>query len=101
MPTLKLEAASAKRLVELLSTDDAFRERFVTDTAQAILDTGHVPESDAALHDFVKQCCSNIRLADKDSIAKAQKEIFAMLTSGTGYNVPMLEHGKGAPRTLR
>jgi len=101
MPTLKLEPAAAKRLVQLLSTDDDFRERFVNDTAQAILETGHVPESEQALTDFVMQCCCNIKLADKDSIAKAQQEIFAMLTSGTGYNVPMLEHGRDKPRTLR
>lgn len=101
MPTLKLEAAAAKRLVQLLSTDDAFRERFVTDTAAALRDAGHQPESEEALDAFVKECCCHITLADKNSIAKAQKEIFAMLTAGTAYTVPMLEHGNSGPRKLR
>lgn len=94
MPMLKLEPSAAKRLVHLLATDDQFRHSFVHDTEQAILSVGHIPESAEELRAFVTQCCANVVLAEKQSIAKAQAEIFAMLTSGTGYYVPMLEHGR-------
>lgn len=94
MPMLKLAPSAAKRLVDLLSTDDAFRHLFVTDTESAILTVGHLPEDREELTAFVKQCCANVVLAEKQDIANAQPEIFAMLTTGTGFNVPMLEYGR-------
>lgn len=94
MPMLKLESSAAKRLVDLLSTDDAFRHLFVTDTESAILTVGHLPEDRDELTAFVKQCCANVVLAEKQDIAKARTEIFSMLTSGTAYTVPMLEYGR-------
>lgn len=94
MPMLKLEPSAAKRLVDLLATDDQFRHRFVNDTEQAILSIGHVPSSAEELSAFVKNCCTNVVLAEKPVIAKAQAEIFAMLTTGTAFIVPMLEYGR-------
>lgn len=101
MPTLTLELSVARSLVQRLATDDAFRDLFVTDTEAAILEAGHVPQDPAELTQFVTDCCADITLADKDVIAQAEDQIVAMLTSGTGYSVPMLEDGHGTPRALR
>ncbi|KAF1013464.1 MAG: hypothetical protein GAK31_03613 [Stenotrophomonas maltophilia] len=91
----------AQTLVHRLATDDTFRHLFTTDTAAALLLAGHVPGNPAELQQFVEECCSNISLADKSVIAQAEDQIIAMLTSGTGYSVPMLEDGYGKPCTLR
>lgn len=101
MPTLTLSLPVARTLVQRLATDDTFRQLFATDTAAAILLAGHVPSDLADLQQFVQDCCKNICLAEKDVIAQAEDQIIAMLTSGTGYSVPMLEDGYGSPRTLR
>lgn len=101
MPMLQLELPVARTLVQRLSTDDAFRERFTTDTAAALLEAGHRPQDPAALARFVAECGADIVLADKATIAGAEEAIVSMLTSGTGYSVPMLERGQGTPRTRR
>ncbi len=101
MPTLTLSLPVARTLVHRLATDDTFRQLFASDTAAAILLAGHVPSDPAELQQFVQDCCSNICLAEKGVIAQAEDQIIAMLTSGTGYSVPMLEDGYGSPRTLR
>jgi len=95
MPTLTLSLPVAQTLVHQLATDDTFRHLFSTDTAAALL------SNPAELQQFVDECCKNICLADKAVIAQAEDQIIAMLTSGTGYSVPMLEDGYGEPRTLR
>jgi len=101
MPTLTLSLPVAQTLVHQLATDDTFRHLFSTDTAAALLLAGHVPSNPAELQQFVEECCKNICLADKAVIAQAEDQIIAMLTSGTGYSVPILEDGYGEPRTLR
>ncbi|MEE7545818.1 putative modified peptide [Xanthomonas sp. Kuri4-1] len=101
MPTLKLEPTVASTLIELLATDDIFRQLFVSDTAAALLQAGHVPAEGEDLQAFVQACCQNIQLADKATIAGARDEISTMLTNGTSYNVPMLEEGADGTRTLK
>ncbi|MBK0025123.1 putative modified peptide [Stenotrophomonas sp. S48] len=103
MPSLKLEPAVASHLVNLLATDDHFRARFTASPEAALLEAGHVPADPAELTQFVNECCCNIHLADKNVIVHALPEIVGMLTSGTAFNVPMLENGYNgsAPRTLR
>jgi len=103
MPTLTLEPAVAQNLVNLLATDDGFRDRFAASPEAALLEAGHVPTDPAALTAFVELCCAGITLADKSVIANALPEIVNMLTSGTAFSVPMLENGNNgsAPRTLR
>ncbi len=101
MPSLKLEPSVARHLVHLLATDDAFRQQFATATEAALIAAGHIPEDQTSLAEFVTLCCANVQLADKEAIAAAEEQIVAMLTCGTAYTVPMLEHGHGGPRTLR
>jgi len=99
MPTLKLEASTASKLIELLSSDDNFRELFATDTLAALGKVGQAPNKE--LEAFVAQCCSKVQLADKSKIAGAKAQIAGMLTSGTNYTIPMLDAGFDDTRTLK
>lgn len=99
MPTLKLEAATASKLIELLSSDDGFRELFAKDTLAALekLGQARTPELEA----FVVECCAKIELASKETIADAREEIMSMLTVGGNYSVPMLDANQPKNRPLK
>ena len=99
MPTLKLDAASANKLIELLSTDDEFRALFASDTLAALEQVGQAPTEE--LKAFVAECCTRVKLADKSVIAGAQDKILAMLTSGGNQTVPMLDANQAGGRTLK
>ncbi len=99
MPTLKLDADTANKLIELLSTDDAFRDLFSRDTLAALEQVGQAPTDE--LKAFVTECCSKVTLADKSVIAGAQDKILAMLTSGGNQTVPMLDANQEGGRTLK
>ncbi|MEA9579391.1 NHLP-related RiPP peptide [Xanthomonas nasturtii] len=101
MPTLKLDPAVASKLIDLLSTDDAFRALFVSDTLAALQQVGHVAAPEDDLEAFVRDCASSIQLADKDVIASAREQINTMLTSGTSHIVPQLDAGYDGSRTLK
>ncbi|MBO9738257.1 NHLP-related RiPP peptide [Xanthomonas axonopodis pv. begoniae] len=101
MPTLKLDPSVANNLVQRLSQDDAFRDLFVNDPVAALEQAGHTAENSDTLKQFIDECCTSIKLADKQTIAEARDEINAMLTSGTSQTVPMLEAGFGGSRTLK
>lgn len=100
MPTLKIEPRVAARLIDLLSSDDAYRERFMTDTAAALLDIGHVADI-AELNAFVSTCFFGVVLADKEVIAGARNEMLAMLATGGHQSVPALDANQPRNRLLR
>lgn len=99
MPTIKLEAATASKLIELLSSDDAFRELFVSDTLAALEKVGQAPTPE--LKAFVVECCTKVELASKETIAGAREEIMNMLTSGGNHNIPMLDANLAKNRPLK
>jgi len=99
MPTLKLDASLASKLIELLASDDAFRETFSRDPLAALAELGQAPSDE--LKTFVSICCSNVQLADKEKIAAAQEQIKSMLTSGASQSVPMLDANLSGGRTLK
>lgn len=101
MPTLKLDPAVASNLIDRLSTDDAFRALFVSDTVRALTEVGHVAAPGDDLEAFVCNCVAKIQLADKQVIASAREQINAMLTSGTSHIVPQLDAGYRGDRTLK
>lgn len=72
----------------------------MSDTRAALASVGHVPDDADELDAFLQICFNNVRLASREEISSAESEIFAMLTAGTGYSVPMLEAGKHG-RTLK
>ncbi|KHL59369.1 MULTISPECIES: NHLP-related RiPP peptide [Xanthomonas] len=85
-----LQPEVAHKLLDLLATDDAFRDLFKKDPKAALLQVGY-PSEDAEL------MASQLKvdaLADKDTIAQARDEIHASLTSSVNMqpirlNVPL------------
>lgn len=100
MPRLKLEPAVAARLIDRLSTDDAFRERFTTDTANALHEVGHIADV-AELNAFIGICFAGVKLADKNTIADARQQVHAMLVTGGHQSVPALDANQPRDRKLR
>ncbi len=108
--TAPLDAKIADRLLDLLSTDDRFREHFQSDALGALRTIGYesplpgkmtacgmMPE--AALEPF--KDCKVQDLASKESIAAARGEIKAMLTSGLSQTSPKLDAAMGHLHTLK
>ena len=109
--TVPLSPEVADRLLDLLSTDDAFRERFQTDPLAALYTLGYQsPEPGrmtacglapaAVLEPFAS--CRVENLADKEVIRASRSEIRTMLTAGLAQTAPQLDSGLNAERrTLR
>ena len=89
-----LDPQAADRLLDLLSTDDAFRTLFRRDARQALMQVGFVNESDLpSPHD----CFWEIRtLASKPAIAAARDEVRFMLLAGLTQTAPRLDAGQSA-----
>jgi len=100
MPRLQLEPVVAARLIDRLSTDDVFRDRFTTDTAAALHEVGHIADV-AELNAFLGSCFCGVTVADKATIAGARDEIYKMLTQGTAHSVPALDANVVVARNLR
>ena len=66
----------AKRLLDLLSTDDAFRALFVADVNAALAQAGYVvPEGADETFAGPGNCLNVAKLASKESIANARAEL--------------------------
>lgn len=100
--TAPLEARIADRLLDLLSTDDGFRDRFQRDHLSALAEIGYLPPEPGAM----TACglvvaatpapfrdCKVKQLASKQVIQEARLEIRAMLLQGLSQDVPQLDTG--------
>ncbi|MBW8807376.1 NHLP-related RiPP peptide [Lysobacter capsici] len=77
------DPAVADKLLELLSTDNDFRDLFAKDPEAAVRKAGHdIPEGAAMA------CMSTVQVAPKEEIAQARALIKAFLTSAAAYNNP-------------
>lgn len=85
-----MEAEAADKLLELLSTNDSFRERFAKDPTAALGEVGYkVPEG------LVPTCMAAEQLASKDEIAAVRERLKSLLMSNSAYFVPhCMEAGK-------
>jgi len=109
--TAPLDPALADRLLDLLSTDDLFRERFQRDHLAALRMIGYESPTPgqmtacgevspmAALEPF--RDCKVHDLAPKDVIAGAREEIRGMLLRGLNQTTPRLDCGLESSRRLR
>ena len=98
--TAPLDPTIAHRLLDLLSTDDLFRERFQNDHIAALRSIGHEsPEAGqmtacgllpSAQPEAFRDCKVQ-ELASKEAIAGAREEILAMLTQGLNQTTPKLD----------
>ena len=96
--TAPLDPALADRLLDLLSTDDLFRERFQRDPMTALGAIGYVSPDGAkmtacgltaALEPFRE--CKVHELASKESILMARADIRTMLLRGLSQQTPKLD----------
>jgi putative modified peptide len=97
--TAPIDVETAERLLELLGTDDGFRQKFQENPSAALESIGYSSEgpesmaasleSDSLLQPF--SACSVMRLASKDQILAAKDELTATLVQGLAYNTPTLE----------
>ena len=109
--TAPLEARIADRLLDLLSTDDGFRDRFQRDHLSALAEIGYVPQEPgamtacglvAAARPEPLRDCKVKQLASKEAIQEAKHEIRAMLLRGLSQDVPQLDTGlSSALRSLK
>jgi len=84
-----LDSQTADRLLDLLSSDDAFRRLFKRDPRRALEQVGFVESSLLASPGW---CFFGItKLASKAQISAARVEIRTMLTSGLGQSPPLLD----------
>lgn len=100
--TAPLDPNIADRLLELLSTDDLFRERFQRDHLSALQSIGYKPPTPgsmtacgtmpaAVLEPFAD--CKVRKLAPKEVIRASREEIRSMLLRGLDQTVPKLDTG--------
>lgn len=91
-----LEPQVADRLLDLLSSTDAFRRLFKRNLGKALKQVGFV-ESTSAPSPF--GCFfGNSKLASKAQIAEARDGIKAMLTRGLSHTTPQLDAANHAGR---
>jgi putative modified peptide len=93
-----LDPQVADRLLDLLSTDDAFRKLFMRDPRAALDQVGFVNTTDLP---SPTDCFWPPQLASKTQIAAARDEIRIMLTSGLAQTPPQLDANVAASRHLR
>lgn len=106
--TAPLDPQIADKLLDLLSTDDAFRELFSSDPQAALAQAGYRPvqggsaarsASDTSIAGMAfGGCCTVKELASKEAIAGARDAIRTMLTSGLGQTPPQLDAGLSSDR---
>ena len=109
--TAPLDPALADRLLDLLSTDDMFRERFQRDHLAALRTLGYESPSPGQmtacgevapateLEPFRE--CKVKNLVSKDVIKAARDEIRAMLMRGLDQTVPNLDVATADVRWVR
>ncbi|WP_082028825.1 NHLP-related RiPP peptide [Xanthomonas sacchari] len=77
---------AAYNLIDKLSSDDAFRNLFVTDPAKAMEEVG-VPEDIIQVALGKGKCLDVKNLAPKEELAAAKDLLIESLTSKTAYHV--------------
>src|SRR6476620_9194025 len=104
-----LDPKVADKLLDLLSTDNAFRRLFKKDPQAALAQVGHpeakavvaaqrkgppfVPPGPPSVVPPTASGCQVQSIAPKATIMRARAELKAMLTSGLAQNPPQLDAG--------
>lgn len=77
-----LSPDTADKLLDLLSTDDEFRQKFATDRQAALAQIGYPAAGDDSV-----QCTSTNQLASKKEFAAARDELKSYLTSSAALTI--------------
>jgi putative modified peptide len=88
--TNKFTPEVADKLLDKLSTDDAFRDLFEKNPSSALRQVGHEPASEhAGVRGSDPAMCSNLKngLASKEAIRAGREEMKAALTSTLSQTV--------------
>ena len=97
--TVPMNRPTAIKLVDLLATNDEFRDVFMRDARMA-LETWQFDQD--TIDWFWWDCKMGItQLAPKEVIRAAQEEILSMLLAGLGQTVPQLDSGLESSRRLK
>ncbi|GAB3345667.1 NHLP-related RiPP peptide [Marilutibacter aestuarii] len=106
--TAPLSPEIADRLLDLLGSDDLFRERFQRDHLAALRSIGYESPTpgqmtacgEVAAAEWIEPfaCCKVTKLAPKDAIAEARDEIRTMLMGGLAQTTPKLDLGLPSPQ---
>lgn len=110
--TAPLDPQIADRLLDLLSTDDAFRDLFQANPTEALGRLGYLPAAGAAMMPLdqseqeqaqasLTSCLQVQALASKEVIAEARETIRAMLIAGLAYHSPQLDASTSDDRFTR
>lgn len=102
MSEVLFEPAQARQLIDLLATDDAFREQFAADPLAALISSRILAaDADPKVRAVIAACCNVSALASKETILAARTELDRMLTSRSSQTVPALDANLEGGRTLK
>ena len=96
--TASVDAETAEKLLDLLSSDEDFRQRFQASPLDALESIGYKKPATEALP---FSACRVTQLASKEQISEAKADLKASLTQGLAYNTPTLEAETLARRTRK
>ena len=80
-----LSRESAERLLDLLSSDDAFRARFKADAGAALVEVGYAPDDNALTAALCLQLKTSDQLASKTQIARDRAKLQKNLNSVVSF----------------
>lgn len=98
-----LDDSTADRVLDLLGTDDTFRERFQANPAAALASIGYEPAQASSGQERLSRgdaffCMTAEQLASKDEINASREQLRTYLTSQTDHSViHAFESGKVGP----
>lgn len=87
--SFSLPESIALDLLHKLGHDDAFRDRFVSDTRGALADLGFAPAADERVSAGIWKCLSVNTLASKDSVRAAHATLFRQFTAERAGHSPV------------
>lgn len=95
----RLPEIIAAKLLDGLSSDDAFRAKFAGDPRQVLADLGFAPAGDASIQGGIWSCLIVQELASKEVIRSARAEVMAQISAkNCAYNPISLDQAPAAKR---
>lgn len=96
-----LEPKVADKLLDLLSTDNAFRRLFKKDPLAALVQAGYKSPKEPTATALPAPCLQVTRIASKAQIIRARETLRDMLVTGLSQQPVQLNIASSTPRKLR